>query len=316
MLSRRIIRVKTMQTLFSDAIGKDISPVKLEKVLLESIARTKQMYFVYLLYLVEVCNYSIVYSSRQTKKLLDENANKKISTKLATNSIIALINDSKIFHDYVNENKLNNFVNKRLVKDIFDILIEKEKYQKYIDKKFTTDQDNIDILRYIIKKVIGASLELYEEVEDNFINIEDDQYYVLISLQKKLKSYDNNKEILFLQNFLLQEDKKDIVTFGSNLLYKYYDHNDELVNIIEPKLKNWEIDRVATIDVVLLKMAICELKYFPNIPVKVTINEYIDIAKEYSSEKSKSFINGMLDKIMLDLKSKNELKKQGRGLIN
>lgn len=316
MLSRRIIRVKTMQTLFSDAIGKDISPVKLEKVLLESIARTKQMYFVYLLYLVEVCNYSIVYSSRQTKKLLDDNANKKISTKLATNSIIALINDSKIFHDYVNENKLNNFVNKRLVKDIFDILIEKEKYQKYIDKKFTTDQDNIDILRYIIKKVIGASLELYEEVEDNFINIEDDQYYVLISLQKKLKSYDNNKEILFLQNFLLQEDKKDIVTFGSNLLYKYYDHNDELVNIIEPKLKNWEIDRVATIDVVLLKMAICELKYFPNIPVKVTINEYIDIAKEYSSEKSKSFINGMLDKIMLDLKSKNELKKQGRGLIN
>jgi len=114
----------------------------------------------------------------------------------------------------------------------------------------------------------------------------------------------------------LQDDKRDVVDFSVSLLHKFYDHSEELVKIIEPKLQNWEIDRVATIDIVLLKMAICELKYFPNIPVKVTINEYIDIAKEYSSDKSKNFINGMLDKIMKDLKAKNELKKQGRGLIN
>ena len=305
-----------MQTLFSDAIGKDISPVKLEKQLLESITLTKKMYFTYLLYLVEVCNYSIVYSSKQAKKLLDENANKKISTKLATNNIIVLLNDSKVFNDYVNEHKLNSFINKKLVKNLFEILIEKEKYQKYIDKKFTTDQDNIDILRFLVKKVIGASQELDDEIADNFVNIEDDQYYVLISLQKKLKSFENNKEILFLHNFLLQEDKKDIIDFASNLLYKYYDHEEELVQIIEPKLKNWDLERIATLDTVLLKMAICELKYFPNIPVKVTINEYIDLAKDYSSDKSKSFINGMLDKIMKDLKQNNELKKQGRGLIN
>lgn len=305
-----------MQVLYSDAIGKDFSPVMLDKTLNNNIKETNRLYYVYLMYLMDVCNYSITYSSKQSKKLLSDDKNDAISTKIANNRIVKLIIGNQSYQDFINFNKLHPFINQTIVKSLFHKLITKEKYLKYIDKKITTDEDDIDILRFLIKKVIGASQILDDDVSDHFINIDDDQYYVLISLQKKLKSFDSNKELLFLQSFLLQDDKEDVVKFASNLLDKYYDHEEELVSIIKPKLKNWDIERIAVLDVVLLKMAICELKYFPNIPVKVTINEYIDLAKEYSSDKSKDFINGMLDKIMKELKTNNQLKKQGRGLIN
>ncbi len=305
-----------MQVLYANTIDKDIAPSKLESNLLSSISNTKKMYYTYLLYLIEVCNYSITYSNKHSNKLLNDNENQFISTKLANNQIIKLITNNKEFNDYVNFNKLHAFINKRIVKEIFTHLISKERYLNYLDKKFTTQEDDKDILRYIIKKILGSSSELDDEMTEYFINIEDDQYYVLISLQKKLKSFESSKESLFLQNFLLLEEKDDVFDFGKNLIAKYCDHEEELVSIIKPKLKNWELDRIAVIDTILLKLAICELKYFSNIPIKVTINEYIDLTKEYSSEKSKDFVNGILDKIMKSLKEKGEIKKQGRGLIN
>lgn len=316
MLSRRIIRIKTMQVLFSDAIGKDISPVVLEKALMESIKDTKKLYYTYLIYLIEIANYSVIYSSKQANKMFNEEENIVISTKIASNKIIQQVTESKVYQDYINFNKLHPFINKKIVKDLFLTLITKDKYINYVEKKITTEEDDKEILRYIIKKVIGSSQELDDDVAEHFTNIEDDQYYALISLQKKLKSFDNKKDSLFLHNFLLQESKDDVISFAKDLLAKYYDHEEELVEIIKPKLKNWDIERIAVIDIVMVKMAICELKYFPNIPVKVTINEYIDLAKEYSSDKSKDFMNGILDKIMKDLQEKGQLRKQGRGLIN
>lgn len=316
MLSRRIIRIKTMQVLFSDAIGKDISPEVLEKALMESIKDTKKLYYTYLIYLVEIANYSVIYSSKQASKMLFDSENRFISTKIASNRVIQQISESKEYQDYINFNKLHSFINKKIVKDLFLSLITKEKYLNYVEKKITTEEDDKEILRYIIKKVIGSSKELDDDVAEHFTNIEDDQYYALISLQKKLKSFDNKKDSLFLHNFLLQENKDEVIDFAKNLLAKFYDNEDELVEIIKPKLKNWDIERIAVIDIVMVKMAICELKYFPNIPVKVTINEYIELAKEYSSDKSKDFMNGILDKIMKDLQEKGQVKKQGRGLIN
>ena len=119
------------------------------------------------------------------------------------------------------------------------------------------------------------------------------------------------KETLFPNMEIWDEEMK----FALDLLAKTIHQNDELVALIQPKLKNWEMDRVATLDLVLLKMAVCELKYFPTIPVKVSINEYIDLAKEYSSPQSGRFINGVLDKIVMELKADDKIQKTGRGLL-
>lgn len=316
MLSRRIIRVKALQVLFSSEIGKDISPVKIEKTLLNNIQEAENLYHIYLLYLVEICNYALVYDAKQENKMLDNNKDVLSSIALADNDIIKLISNDLGFRDFVNFQKLNDFVNKKIVKTLFEELIKKEKYKNYVLLKERSDSDLIDILRFIVKKIMGPSLELEDELGEHYINVEDDSYYSLLSIQKTLKSFDKTDKSVFLREVLLQNDNSELKEFAVQLIERYFDHEDELVDIIKPKLKNWDFDRIATIDIVMLKMAICELKYFPNVPVKVSINEYIDISKDYSTDKSKDFINGILDKIMKDLNEKGQIKKHGRGLIN
>ena len=103
--------------------------------------------------------------------------------------------------------------------------------------------------------------------------------------------------------------------FGKDLFFNVIHKKEEYIGLIEPKLKNWEADRLAMLDVLIMRMALSEFIDFPSIPVKVTMNEYLDIAREYSTSKSKDFINGVLDKIMQELKAKNQLNKTGRGLL-
>ena len=316
MLSRRIIRVKALQVLFSNEISKDMSVAKIEKNILESILDAERLYNIYLLYLIEIANYSLIYDAKQDDKILEQSKDENSSIALSQNEIIQLINKNKDFKDYVGFNKLNKYINKKIVKSLFEELIQKGKYKDYVLRAEKTKNDESDILRFIIKKILGASLELEEELGEHFIHIEDDSYFALLAMQKTLKAFEIEKEELFLQQFLLLEDTSEVREFAVQLADRYLDHEEEFVKIIKPKLKNWEIERIAVIDIVILKMAICELKYFGNIPVKVTINEYIDISKEYSSDKSKDFINGILDKIMKTLNEKGEIKKHGRGLIN
>lgn len=316
MLSRRIIRVKALQQLFSSEIAKDISPIKIEKNLLESIKEAQNLYHIYLLYLVEISNYALVYDARQETKLLEFNKDENSSIALSQNAIIRQLLDSKDFNDYVNFHKLKGFINKKIVRSLFEDLIKREKYKKYTINKDHSKADDIDILRFMIKKLIGSSLELEEDLAEYFTNVEEDSYYCLLSIQKTLKTFEKASESLFLQEILLLGDQSELQEFAVQIIERYFDHEEEFVEIIKPKLKNWDIERIAIIDIVMLKMAICELKYFPNIPIKVSINEYVDISKEFSTEKSKDFINGILDKIMKSLTEKGEIKKHGRGLIN
>ncbi|MGB1018807.1 MAG: transcription antitermination factor NusB [Chitinophagales bacterium] len=316
MLSRRIIRVKAMQVLFSSAIGKDISPVKLEQKLREYIKEAEHLYHVYLLYLVEICNYSLIHTAKQESKLLENSRDENTSTALAENDVIRLIGNNKEFKDYIAFNKINDYINPKIVKSLYEILIKKDKYLDYIKIANKTKTNDIDMLRNIIKKVMGASLELEEDLAENFINIEDDSYYALMSIQKTLKSFIKDADSVFLHKILLLEDNSEIQVFANDIIENYFEYEEDFEDIIKPKLKNWDMDRIAVIDMVILKMAICEFKCFASIPIKVTINEYVDIAKEYSTDKSKDFINGILDKIMKFLKESGGIKKQGRGLIN
>lgn len=315
MLSRRLIRTKTLQILFSNEIGKDISPVKLEKQLLKSIQDGKKLYYTYLAYLIEMSHYSIIFAQKQEQKLLKENA-KKASIILSQNRIVQSISQSQEYRDFIAFHKIHELVNQKIVKKLFEQLSEKEKYKNYIDGRNPSATEDLEMLRYIVKKIIGSSFELEEDLLEYYNNIDADNYSILMSIQKTLKTYSESNEDVFLQQILLSTDQSELQKFGTQLIDKYTDHSEDLENIIKPNLTNWDFDRVAIIDICILKMAICEFKYFGNIPPKVTLNEYLDIANEYSSEKSKEFINGILDKIMKSLNEKGEIKKYGRGLIN
>jgi N utilization substance protein B len=124
-----------------------------------------------------------------------------------------------------------------------------------------------------------------------------------------------NQLKLHLEKGNLKDKFKELTQFGIDLFNETISNKKEHYKIIEPKLKNWETDRLAIIDVILIRMAVSEFLYFPSIPVKVTINEYLDIAKEYSTPKSKDFINGVLDSLMREMKTNGQLNKTGRGLL-
>lgn len=315
MLSRRNLRIKVMQVLYAHLMGKEgIS--NLEKILTSRIEKAENLYFIYLLYLVEVCNYSIVDASKKASKYLQTESDKNVSTHLAHNEILGLFKNHYNFLKPIDDRSLNGFVDASLVKKLYKKISESEKYKNYLDKESKSFEDEVEILRYIVKKVIGASEELDEMLEQHFINIADDHFVALQSIQKKLKDFKEIENENFLRDFLLVESNEEDVNFSLDLLKKCVQFDDDFEALLQPRLKNWELDRVAVIDVILIKMAICEMKYFSSIPVKVSLNEYIDISKEYSTPKSKEFINGLLDKIMKDLKDSGDIKKTGRGLIN
>jgi len=316
MISRRILRVKVMQVLYAHHLSEEKSALRLEQSLNAKIDKTKQLYFIYLQYLIEVAQYSLVDASKRANKFITSEEDLNVNTDISKNHILKLIFESDVFKEKQAKYSVKGFIDKKLVKSIFKKLQASEKYVKYCEKESRTAEDEIDILRYILKKAIGGSELLDEYLSEHFINLEDDHFITLHSLQKILKDYDLNNIDQFLKNILLELTDEEEIEFAKDLLLKYLSNTEEINNIIEPRLKNWEIDRVALIDVLLLKLAITEFLFFPYIPLKVSLNEYIDISKEYSSDKSKDFINGILDKVMKDLTKEGKIQKLGRGLIN
>jgi N utilization substance protein B len=147
-------------------------------------------------------------------------------------------------------------------------------------------------------------------LEDAFPNWVDDKSLILGALKKTFKALPLKEG--WLRDFY--PDAQTVQQFGENLFIKTVSNREELKQIITPKLKNWKIDRLALIDKLCLEMAIVEFMHFPTIPVKVTINEYVDLSKRYSTDNSKEFINGLLDKVKVDLLANGKIIKQGRGL--
>ena len=148
-------------------------------------------------------------------------------------------------------------------------------------------------------------------IEDHYPLWQDDKSLVLGAVKKTLKALPTDER--FFDEYLPSDET--VKDFGEKLLSKVTTNNDKLLEIIEPTLKNWDVERVAIIDMILLKMAICELMNFPTIPTKVTLNEFVDISKQYSTDKSKDFINGILDRLMKQLHDSGKIVKEGRGLI-
>ncbi|MGB1248321.1 MAG: transcription antitermination factor NusB [Chitinophagales bacterium] len=316
MLPRRSLRIKVMQVLYSQFLGNESNAVRLEKSLNAHIQKSENMYYIFMMYMVEICQYAIVDAAKRAAKHVPTEEDKNVNTDIASNQIIQLIKSDEKYNIELSDRNLHGFIDKKLVRDLYKKLTATEKYQQYIAKE-KSRANEADIIRYILKKIIGSSELLEENLSEHFINLEDDHFICIHSLQKKVKEYgDSGDEKHFLASSLLKMDKSEDIAFAKELLAKCLQYDEELDSTIAPRLKNWDKDRVATLDMILLTMAICEFMYFPFIPTKVTINEYIDISKEYSTQKSKDFINGILDKTMRDLKEKGEIKKQGRGLIN
>lgn len=241
---------------------------------------------------------------------------KSVETKsrFSDNRIVTGLNRHTAFNELYKKRKLSWQKHHDLIKKLFFNLRQSEEYKAYVQKDTHNQEDDIEFVKWVYKQIIMPSEVLQTTIDEQNIWWADAVEFINSMVLKTIKTlYDDPEESLKL--LPLYRDTEDDREFMEKLFRETVKNDDFFANLIDAKTKNWELDRIALVDVILMKMALAEITAFQGIPVKVSINEYIDISKEYSTPKSKVFINGVLDKIVTDLKNEGKIQKTGRGLI-
>ncbi|MFC4269101.1 MULTISPECIES: transcription antitermination factor NusB [Polaribacter] len=312
MINRRHIRVKVMQSVYAMQQSKNDDLLKEEKFLKHSILKMFDLYVLNIQLLVKVQDLAAKKIELSKKKILATAEDLKPNTKFVNNSIINAIRESVSLESYLHVNKLENWdLDDEYVKIIFEELQKSDLYQKYLDTVENSFKVDKAFVIDFFKEIIAPNEKLAEYYEDKMISWVDDIPFVNTWVVKSLSKQKPNKPFL-LGSLYKDKDDEDFV---SDLFKKTMLHQHTFEEDIAEKTPNWEKERIAEIDMILIKMAITEFLHFASIPVRVTINEYIEIAKDYSTQKSGYFINGVLDKLSKDYLSLKKIKKIGRGLL-
>lgn len=300
MLTRRHIRIKVMQSLYSHLNSRD----RTLKSHLDFFKNTTRKSFD--LYYLLISTFKFIFQKANEKlkieKKNDNNANGFLENRISENPFFIYINKNKSIENYLKKRKINNWkTDDKYINEIYNSL----------DSLIDTDNNLFCVNFY--KDFIASSNKLYEYVEDSELTWVDDFPVVNTYILKQIKSFyfkQSQNPSLPIYNI-----KQDEIVFGIDLLNHVLRNNELLNKEIIGRTPNWEFDRIANLDYILIKMAIVEFLFFVEIPLKVTINEYLEIAKDYSTPKSNIFINGVLDNISKDFESKGKLNKKGRGLL-
>ncbi len=303
MISRRNIRVKVMQTLYSiDSSSGETKPGEPLVILTKKIEESRQL-FTYLIYFItEVARFSEADALQKASKHLPTAGDLSVNTKIAGNEILWKIVEDKDFKSALNDGKLTQKTDTELLKRIYISLINSPEYKEYIELQTRDKKSEKRILEFIFTDLMLPNENFISHMEEHFINWDDDAEM----MQALVLNYFNKPA---QHNFsdILSKEKWD---YAKSLLSTVMDKAPFTLEMIKPKLKNWDADRIATLDLIILQMGVCEFLYFDTIPTKVTINEYIDIAKAYSTPQSGQFVNGLLDNIHKELMAENKIEKR------
>ena len=314
MLNRRHIRIKVMQIIYSFKGTESDDLMKYDRFLLKSIDSMLDLYFVLMSLMIEVHKQAESFIDKSQQKHLATKEDKNPNRKFLNNEVLLQLKTNETLVDIIKDRSLNFWeLDNEYVDLIFKTLLNSDLYKDYMSTKTSTFKEDKDFVVDFFKEIIAPNDKLYDYLEDKNITWVDDLPVVNTALVKLLrKNKLNVSNQYFIPTLLKDDEDKD---FALALLKKTILNLSLYSEEIENKTQNWDKDRIANIDFVLLQMAICEFQKFPSIPVKVTINEYIEIAKEYSTPKSSIFINGVLDKIVKEYTEKRILNKVGRGLM-
>jgi N utilization substance protein B len=313
MLTRRHIRVKVLQSIYALRHSTNPDFEKQEKFLFYSIDQMLDLYVLSLQLLVEMRKADRKFLVTSQQKHLATSLEKNFSTTFLDNKVLDLIEQNEDLSSYIENKKLNYWdLDGEYVTILLKDLRAKEFYKEYVLKQNTSFKEDQDFLVSLFKKVIAPSDKYYEYIEDKRLTWVDDFPIVNTVLAKILSkiSEKNVCTILLPELYKNQDDKQ----YAKQLFTKVVLNEEKLSQEIEGKTPNWDKERIAEMDMIILKMGIAEFLHFPSIPVRATINEYLEIAKEYSTPKSSIFINGILDKLVKEFETAKKLNKIGRGL--
>lgn len=313
MLGRRSIRVKSMQTIFSIKTNPYLTHEGAEKLLKQSIKSYILLHDYVLFSALQVIDYIHKDAEIKATKHLQADDDEPVNLKLLSNQAYISLNENEEFGKLCDKNHFPQMTSEHVIQKVYLELCEHEKYKAYLTNHLSDGKDDFKIFEVLINDILLLNELFQQNIEDHFVHFEDDYDFIYQLFQKTLNKAVKSQSI---QTILFKKNStyRELEFFASQLLLKTLDHDTHLEAELQPYLKNWDTKRLALIDTILLKMALSELLYFQEIPIKVTMNEYIEISKEYSTPKSKEFINGVLDKMMREFKAKGKIIKTGRGL--
>ncbi|TDY05791.1 NusB antitermination factor [Meridianimaribacter flavus] len=303
-----------MQTIYAFNGSESSDLKKDEKFLLQSLDSMYDLYLAILSLLIEVQKRAEDHLDKTQKKFLATQEEKNPNSKFVNNSILCALRDNETLKDELENRKLNYwYLDFEYIEIIFKAILESKIYKDYMATKTSSFNEDKAVIVDLFTEIIAPNEKLFDYFEDKKLTWVDDLPIVNTSILKLLKKCKPDApEAFFTPSLYKDLDDKDFATeLYKKTVLNTTVYNDEITN----KTKNWDAERIASLDSVLLRMAICEFQKFPSIPVKVTINEYLEIAKEYSTPKSSIFINGVLDKIVKEYKTDGKLNKIGRGLM-
>ena len=285
---------------------------KEEKFLLQSIDNIQDLYLLMLSTLKEIRKKEIVFLEASSKKHLATTEEKKPNKKFVNNSVLLQLEDNNSLTIALEKRKINNWsLNDDYILILLNEVKKSELYQDYMRTTKSSFEEDKQFVLDVFSELIAPNEKLYEYLEDHKLTWIDDIPLVNTQIQKQLQQVSEKSEFRVSKLYKDEEDKE----FVSLLFRKTVLNEIELAKKYIDKTPNWDADRIAEIDTIILKMAICEFLKFPSIPVKVTINEYLELAKEYSTPKSSIFINGILDNLVKEFTAEDKIKKTGRGLL-
>ncbi|MBN2237141.1 MAG: transcription antitermination factor NusB [Bacteroidales bacterium] len=319
MLNRRHIRIKVLQALYAYSLEKENDPYKGEKQLLKHFGKMYDLFVYQLSLLVEIKDFAEERMLEAKKKFYPSTEELNPNQKFINNAFLVQLAENKDLAKQTDAIHVNWKSELELVRKIYNQIRESEIYQSYMDEKETSYKADKLLVETLFEQVIIANETLHFYFEEINLNWTDDYYLVaqlvLMTISSYKQSWSATKPLPSLFKDEADEEGSQDITFAKKLFAKTIQYEKEYMELIKPKIVNWEIDRVAMMDLLILRMALVELVEMPSIPVKVTMNEYIEISKYFSTPKSKIFINGILDNLIIELKTSGKIKKAGRGLV-
>lgn len=285
---------------------------KQEKFLNASIENILDLYLIMLSTLTEIRKKEIDFIEISKKKHLATAEERNPNLRFINNPIIVALEENNSLSVAIENKKINNWrSNDDTIIMLLQAIKQSNLYIDYMNKKTVTFEEERFFVADLFSEIIAPNEKLYSYLEDFKLTWVDDIPMVNTQILKQLKQFSKQDDFRIAPLYKDVEDKD----FAAALFRKTVLNEDKLGKEFADKTPNWDVDRIAELDTIILKMAICEFLNFPSIPVKVTINEYLELAKEYSTPKSSLFINGVLDNLVKDFQKENKIKKAGRGLL-
>lgn len=312
MLNRRLIRIKAFKVLFSKVSTGSSSLQQAEKELINSCEKSVDLYCLLLKLPLAIRKIARAKIENGLNKFYPTPEEANPNLKFVENKFIEMIASDSKFLDYCAHKGLDWSSYDILLKKIYDSIVSKDYYKEYMDSSDFSLEADYKLVRKIFEEELEDNELLDDALEEMNIYWADDLIYVINAINKSISTIAKRGKVDIPAAFLKEDDKD----YALKLLTKSMIYYDEYTELIANFVSNWDLERLVSTDIALVVMGITEAIHFSSIPIKVTINEYVDISKFYSTQNSKVFVNGLLDRIIAQLKKDGKIEKSGRGLID